>query len=273
MSYDHHMSRPYPCSPVRLHAGSPLFTARPPEAVHHSPDGLLDLWNLLYFEQCKHRLAKDYFALQDLWFIVLPSTLFGLLAAIMSFVLSSETLDEDTRIAVSVAAGCFALFCTSIQTLGNKLGWGSRRDAHDAVAQELKHILDELDFQSRKPDHLLRSRDDHEVEIVLIKYSQILSQCKSLLPSKVQVPFQYLEVQVREYAWRMAKTCGNADEFFWLNSKAYLLLHNRIYNKWFWPVRNTTTDEVDEVLNSLGVPYVAVRQQFPEEPVPFRFRL
>ena len=155
------------------------------------------LWVKVEVERQMQRLAVEHLAFWHFWFLFLPSATLTMVSGALAFLSTSDLIDPSNKVLLVAVVGCLALVATFLQTLSDRLKFGSRADMHRSAVLDLKAIIDSLDFM--KIDQI-GSKDLHQAINDVGEYRKMFSQvqtgCKSAIPLRVIQSFNTIGTRI-----------------------------------------------------------------------------
>ena len=155
------------------------------------------LWVKVDVERQMQRLAVEHLAFWHFWFLFLPSATLTMVSGALAFLSTSDLIDPSNKVLLVAVVGCLALVATFLQTLSDRLKFGSRADMHRSAVLDLKAIIDSLDFM--KIDQI-GSKDLHQAINDVGEYRKMFSQvqtgCKSAIPLRVIQSFNTIGTRI-----------------------------------------------------------------------------
>jgi len=156
------------------------------------------LWVKVDMERQMQRLAVEHLAFWHFWFLFLPSATLTMVSGALAFLSTSDIIEPDNRVLLVTVVGCLALVATFLQTLSDRLKFGSRADMHRSAVLDLKAINDSLDFmkidQMGNKEGLDQAK--HDVEEYRKMFSQVQTGCKSAIPLRVIQSFTTIGTRI-----------------------------------------------------------------------------
>ena len=156
------------------------------------------LWVKVEVERQMQRLAVEHLAFWHFWFLFLPSATLTMVSGALAFLSTSDLIDPSNKVLLVAVVGCLALVATFLQTLSDRLKFGSRADMHRSAVLDLKAIIDALDFL--KIDQIGSKEGRDQAAKTVAEYYKLFSQvqtgCKSAIPLRVVQSFNTIGTRI-----------------------------------------------------------------------------
>ena len=157
------------------------------------------LWVKVEMERQMQRLAAEHLAFWHFWFLFLPSATLTMVSGALAFLSTSDLIEPSNRVLLVTVVGLLALVATFLQTLSDRLKFGSRADMHRSAVLDLGAIIDSLDFM--KIDQIGISKEGldqatNNVAEYRKMFSQVRTGCKSAIPLRVVQSFNTIGTRI-----------------------------------------------------------------------------
>jgi len=174
-------------------------------------------------EMTIHNLASQHLQCRQFWFFTVPQALLTMIAGILAFMASSAFFDERQTTILTEIVGSTSGVVIFLQTMSGVCSYGTRGAMHEAVAIDLRYVLNKLgviavrmgfgedtillkgvDDSTAKPgvnstadpdddEEDDRGNDSLSFQAIQSRLLQSLSGCKSIVPLELTEAFNLVK--------------------------------------------------------------------------------
>jgi len=187
--------------------------------VKMTPLGVLSVKLSIERNMLMHDLAAQYFKFRHFWIFEVTQGFFTMAASILAFLATTDLLDERMKTILTTIVGATTIVVGFLQALNGLCMYGTRSVQHQAVAMDLREIMNQLLLLSNKmeDEYVTNGKaanekpmeddgdDDDDVrlgtfESVQDKCEQSLFGCKSSIPMQISEAFEDLATMIPIFA-------------------------------------------------------------------------
>jgi len=207
-----------------------------------------------------HDLAAQYFKFRHFWIFEVTQGFFTMVASILAFLATTDLLDERAKTILTTIVGSTTIVVGFLQALNGLCMYGTRSVQHQAVAMDLREIMNQLSLlMSKLEDELITNPkaaneepieddgddDDNErlgtFESVQDKFEQSLFGCKSSIPMRISEAFEVLIAMVlmsvtNDYVEFIGKTYPPKTPYQFHFSRLYHISATQIMDHPLYPI-------------------------------------
>lgn len=143
----------------------------------------------IYKRHC-HWITARYFENLNKLFVI-PSIIITSISGMLSFISSSNYVNNDISVYLALSVGCLASLSSLIQSFSNAYGFANKAEAHENAAESFDQIITKVRFSKYSSDKIDgKFLDDLKDSIVEIK-----QRCKYIIPDWVDNEYNKREYE------------------------------------------------------------------------------
>ena len=191
-----------------------------------------------------HWLSSKYFEKKNNKF-VLPSIFITALSGILAFLASSEYINDDNKVILSLIVGCFASISSLIQSFSNAYSFSNKAESHQDAVESYDQILTKVKF------HKINSGP--EIDTLFLnnikdQISETKQRTKFLVPQEIEDKYfkKKHEIYINNMLYKAEEKATKIKSSFYYKKLKYMEeWFDNIYDKKIDILKNNNNIETD----------------------------